>query len=47
MIENAKKYFEAFYEKESIHLRRKSRQFLYEGRDGPIGSPEQNLREYF
>ncbi|XP_065667800.1 zinc finger MYM-type protein 1-like [Hydra vulgaris] len=53
MVENAKKlavelkFFEGFDVDDPVHVRRKSRQFLYEGRDEPIVSPEQNFRVSF
>nr|XP_047132483.1 zinc finger MYM-type protein 1-like [Hydra vulgaris] len=53
MVENAKKLavelkvFEGFDVDDPVRVRRKSRQFLYEGRDEPIVSPEQNFRVSF
>lgn len=39
--------FEGFDVDDPVRVRRKSRQFLYEGRDEPIVSPEQNFRVSF
>ncbi|XP_065654926.1 uncharacterized protein LOC136081529 [Hydra vulgaris] len=53
MVENAKnlavelEIFEGFDVDDPVRVRRKSRQFLYEGRDEPIVSPEQNFRVSF
>nr|XP_047144578.1 zinc finger MYM-type protein 1-like [Hydra vulgaris] len=53
MVENAKKLaveleiFEGLDVDDPVRVRRKSRQFLYEGRDEPIVSPEQNFRVSF
>ncbi|XP_065675644.1 uncharacterized protein LOC136091859 [Hydra vulgaris] len=53
MVENAKKLaveleiFEGFDVDDPVRVRRKSRQFLYEGRDEPIVSPEQNSDKHF
>ncbi|XP_065662783.1 uncharacterized protein LOC136085408 [Hydra vulgaris] len=53
MVENAKKLavelenFEGFDVDDPVRVRRKSRQLLYEGRDEPIVSPEQNFRVSF